>query len=312
MRKIYSIILLFASLALADPQQPERGRLPDGRAYRLNDDGHQVVDYIAELETTVDALTQQVIALEDQLKAGGAIPAEASAPSCPPQVSCPAPVSCNNEIESAVKAAKINFQAMCDTRVQAIEAGYTQEIQTKEESIDSVRASVSEQAMMKQNNLEQQVNLLQIALNQEREKSALMQKEITETKEKLIQQQENPIVASIPQAAIEPQLAPVHEQRTNSALLSLRSAVVADAKRVQEITTQRDTLYRTDKISANGLSLKPQPAVSRNGNSIKDLRSKAESAISFRQLADIRTELSQIRARVQSDIDAVKRVQRLR
>lgn len=75
----------------------ERGRLPDGRAFRTDTDGNQVVDYIAELETTVDALTQQVIALED--KSAGA-----TCPICPEQV-IQEPVSCEAEISSAVQQA---------------------------------------------------------------------------------------------------------------------------------------------------------------------------------------------------------------
>lgn len=307
MRKAYLLLLLISSTVFASPQNAERGRLPDGRAYRLNDDGHQVVDYIAELETTVDALTQQVIALEDQLKAGGAIPSEAGSVSCPPQVTCPAPVSCDSQIDSAVREVKINLQAACDSRVQAIEAGYTQEIQNKDESLDSVRASMSELALQKQSNLEQQVSLLQTSLKQERERIAQLQAEINSVRAEAI--------VSEPIIPVEPKLAPSNEQRRSSqtpALLSLRSAVIADAKRVQEIATQRDTLYRTDKASTNQLSLKPQAAVSKNGNSIKELKSKAESANSFRQLADVRSELSQIRTKLQSDIEAVKRVQRLR
>lgn len=46
--------------------EPERGRLPDGRAFRTDAEGNQLVDYIAELELSVEALTRQVRGLEDE------------------------------------------------------------------------------------------------------------------------------------------------------------------------------------------------------------------------------------------------------
>ncbi|GEM_PF-5560052 len=86
------LILCLASFVISE----ERGRLPDGRAFRTDADGNQVIDYIAELETTVDALTEQVIALEDK-----------GATSCPqqscPTLTCPEPVSCDAEVQAAVR-----------------------------------------------------------------------------------------------------------------------------------------------------------------------------------------------------------------
>lgn len=47
--------------------QAKRGRLPDGRAYRTAADGVEMVDYVAELELTVDELNRRVHGLEDEL-----------------------------------------------------------------------------------------------------------------------------------------------------------------------------------------------------------------------------------------------------
>jgi len=48
--------------------EPERGRLPDGRAYRTGAEGVQMVDYVAELEISLDELTRRVHSLEDELE----------------------------------------------------------------------------------------------------------------------------------------------------------------------------------------------------------------------------------------------------
>lgn len=44
-----------------------RGRLPDGRAFRTDSQGVQIVDYIAELELTIEALNRRIQGLESEL-----------------------------------------------------------------------------------------------------------------------------------------------------------------------------------------------------------------------------------------------------
>ena len=59
-------ISIGASSALADPKL-ERGRLADGRAYRMDREGMRLSDYLAELEVTTDDLKRQILALEDEV-----------------------------------------------------------------------------------------------------------------------------------------------------------------------------------------------------------------------------------------------------
>ncbi|RMG39994.1 MAG: hypothetical protein D6719_12105 [Candidatus Dadabacteria bacterium] len=62
---LFLLIFLVSSFTYA--QDASRGRLPDGRAYRLDASGNQLVDYIAELEVNVDALKRRVQGLEYEL-----------------------------------------------------------------------------------------------------------------------------------------------------------------------------------------------------------------------------------------------------
>ena len=48
--------------------EPDRGRLPDGRAFRTDAEGNQLVDYIAELELSIETLNRRVAGLEDLLQ----------------------------------------------------------------------------------------------------------------------------------------------------------------------------------------------------------------------------------------------------
>lgn len=65
-------IALLVTLAFLLPSFPafsedaERGRLPDGRAFRTDAQGNQLVDYIAELEVNIEQLNRRVIGLEDE------------------------------------------------------------------------------------------------------------------------------------------------------------------------------------------------------------------------------------------------------
>lgn len=69
MQKIKFITLSLLACCLASPlraddSDPARGRLPDGRAFRTDAQGNQLVDYIAELELSVEQLTRRVQGLE--------------------------------------------------------------------------------------------------------------------------------------------------------------------------------------------------------------------------------------------------------
>lgn len=70
MRSIYLFltIVIFTTSSVFSEQDPVRGKLADGTPFRTDSEGNQIVDYIAELENSVDYLNQRVISLEDELK----------------------------------------------------------------------------------------------------------------------------------------------------------------------------------------------------------------------------------------------------
>jgi DNA repair exonuclease SbcCD ATPase subunit len=59
---------VISSSAMAADESSDKGRLDDGRAYRVDKDGFQIIDQVAELEVASDDLRRQVVALEDELK----------------------------------------------------------------------------------------------------------------------------------------------------------------------------------------------------------------------------------------------------
>jgi len=66
-RSLCVTLLFVASVPCVAGAEDSRGRLPDGRAFRTDEQGNQLVDYIAELEVNAEALQRRVHGLEDEL-----------------------------------------------------------------------------------------------------------------------------------------------------------------------------------------------------------------------------------------------------
>lgn len=71
-RSSLRFIITIAAFSVAWPIRPAhaeeaRGRLPDGRAFRTDGEGNQLVDYIAELEVQTEALERRIYGLEEEL-----------------------------------------------------------------------------------------------------------------------------------------------------------------------------------------------------------------------------------------------------
>ena len=68
MFRLAFITLVIFTLSQSVLAEPKRGRLPDGRAYRIDAAGNELVDYVAELEVTNDSYKQRIFGLEDEIK----------------------------------------------------------------------------------------------------------------------------------------------------------------------------------------------------------------------------------------------------
>ena len=67
-RTLLAALFLIVSVSVGSLLAEEsRGRTADGRAYRVDTQGNQLVDYIAELELEVDSLKRRTLGLEDEV-----------------------------------------------------------------------------------------------------------------------------------------------------------------------------------------------------------------------------------------------------
>lgn len=142
---LFSIAFALAAIPVrAEDSEPERGRLPDGRAFRTDAQGNQLVDYIAELELSIEQLTRRVHGLEFEAeekqnqinrlsKAGvqghdveerdllsGRSPApQADRFAAPERMACPQPVDCSAQVASTQQMLeKARFDLDVARRVQ--------------------------------------------------------------------------------------------------------------------------------------------------------------------------------------------------
>lgn len=306
------------------------GRLPDGRAYRTDREGNQVVDYIAELEATVDALTKQVIAFED----AGAGKAPVCEPKeCAPQVirevvstpaECPKVVKdCTEEVEKA-KAVKENEAnqrvALLSNQLESLKETLSDNQDQK--NIDEAKASLSLELLQKEEqhkNDQKVITELRAALDEEKSKlSSLLdasrqdKTELAALREKARETTsrvafEQPVVVSAQSEQMRaPQLEP------SEGFKSLKSTVLAETNRVLSLQGTRDALFSSGKNQSGALSISPNAARSNDGRSLKALKDDTIDATSLRELLQIRKSLTEIRKILESDIEAIKRVQRVR
>lgn len=67
--KLFFLCLFLAQCSYA--QDDSKGRLPDGRAYRTDPEGYQLVDYIAELELKIEELQNKLISQDNEKRMAG-------------------------------------------------------------------------------------------------------------------------------------------------------------------------------------------------------------------------------------------------
>lgn len=152
--------LLTSTAARADN---ERGRLPDGRAYRTDSGGNQLVDYIAELELSVDNLKRQVSGLEYEVEQKQAIIDSGPSAGCavgkikesdllktgqktevksalvsPPAITCPA-CDCTAQITEAKSTGRLEGEEAA--RRSSAEASYQN--QARDAELQRVKAELA-------------------------------------------------------------------------------------------------------------------------------------------------------------------------
>jgi chromosome segregation ATPase len=140
-----SLARLVISLLIAVPSslmaESGRGVTSEGKPYRVDSEGNEIVDYIAELEVMNENLQKRIFGLQDELK-GCSVKAA-------PVAAAPVQKDCTSEVQRAVEretASLIEAQGKLSARVTTLQdtlARNEAETRQQEELLRSARASLN-------------------------------------------------------------------------------------------------------------------------------------------------------------------------
>lgn len=311
MRQFLTILLLF-NTALCFAADPSKGgRLPDGRAFRVDSQGNQLVDYIAELEMNVDALNRRVQGLEYELEQKQAelqrvSTGKAAAPqsvkerdllasedpfSCPacPQKICPE-VDCSPLLKQSAETANAQERARQEL-ISQVQGDLEIEKRMHALELDQLRTQIGElesKLAQHKGDLDAKSGML---LARDREIEKLKQ----ETARKEIQTGE----ARAQFSAVKMR-----------ALDSVRGSLLTEFNQVRGLLHSRANLLEHQKKSGNVVSFRPNPALSGEGESLDDIKRRITLAQSVLELNQVRRPLNQIRGKLNEDLGLLKRISR--
>ena len=333
------VLCMFSFEAVADDT---RGRLPDGRAFRTDAQGLQLVDYTAELEVAIETLNRRIESLESELKdrgqtgAKGTLPRETAewreqtlasntqAPQQCPRVSCPptpqltCPESdCTSEVEEARSAVRAELTAVASNRDEAVVA-YKQALDRQ-----AIRTkSLSEKVSLQSQELAQQATALEAA---QKQLASLQQTNASLSAELSRRAAERSVqVAAIPQVAppraveVEPVAAPIERLDPRAALSlarlqavdSVRGTVTREMNELSALLATRSSTYYNRKNRNGPVSFTLQPPRSRDGRTLAMLREEIGEATQMRELAALRSEIQAMKSAIQDDIAFIQRMDR--
>lgn len=154
---VFAACILSVVPAFADP---DHGRLADGRAYRTDTGGNQLVDYIAELELNNSTLRQQVSGLENEVAQKQALIDSSKSGGCAISdkiketdlLKSPSKIGQKTEIKSALNSqGGAASGSSCPSCVACSACDCTAQIsQAKQESQEAVRRAQAEISLQTQ------------------------------------------------------------------------------------------------------------------------------------------------------------------
>jgi len=99
----------------------------------------------------------------------------------------------------------------------------------------------------------------------------------------------------------------------SAAVRGLQQRVISDAQSLSELLRQRDQMASQLKTAGNSgglVGFKLQPATASSGRTISDIERELATAVEARQVVALRSQLQEIRGKIQQDIAFMKRVAR--
>jgi hypothetical protein len=333
MRRVVGSLLALAFVTLA--QAEDRGRLPNGTAYRTDENGTQLVDYIAELEVTNETLEGQVRSLKTELadaKLRGAISAPVverdllgSAPSrqpvqprllevkeltkCPSCV-CPAAPACDSQIadqRAAWSAEKAKSDSVASERGAQV-ATLSEEmaaLRSNNLALKTELQQVNSALLSRGNELSSAQRELQVtltALKDSKDALAKLSKENGALKSDVTLVKNTPRVE-----VVQPKRASLSAAR-GLALDSVRGQLKTDLNQLTGMLRLREKRFADYAGRGGSLRLAPVPAVSARGLGLNEILERMKIAQGIYELSQLKRDITDINAKIQDDLALIERM----
>lgn len=274
------ILCLAILTATAFAEDPARGRLPDGRAFRTDTAGNQLVDYIAELEVEVESLKRQVVGLEDENTGKQAtIERLQSGREVNPQVT---------ERDLTKGASGTQPTGKCEPKV--IEKIVEKVVEKPSACLPS--GSTAELTEVKQ----------QLALAKQDLEQKQIDIDILNSKLEKIPQSGSKVVSSGGFITNNADKNKSKDARYR-AVDMLRKSMMQDLKKLEDLAIYRDKLYA--KVNKSKFA---EPAKVNTA----EYKAKLASSEQVQEMANVRTRINETRGKVQQEIALYKRVLKIR
>ncbi|MCB9030693.1 MAG: hypothetical protein H6619_06535 [Deltaproteobacteria bacterium] len=312
------ILSLFLPLAIY-AQSPEKGSLVDGTPFRVDAEGTQIIDYVAQLEQSVDHLKDRVYALEmdlesrqltiDKLKSGK--------------------YECNDEIKARPIIAEkslIDPEVLKSKEYAALEGEVLRlndDLRLREQRISELEKQLLATApdlatpFNEADSTDPQDELLTLdaQIAKRKQELALVEDKIQQVAKSGLSKEE---LQRRVQQSIKAQQMRDQERRAAFASKRLRAFENAretlqdDLKRLNPMVKEREALYAEyQKVSSSGVKFELSALETERGNSIASLSKKLSSIASPAELAFYKQEISQLRSKLREDIALIKRLTNL-
>lgn len=317
MKYILITATLVACNCFADDSQ--RGRLPDGTAFRTDAQGNQIVDYIAELENSVDYLNQRVVSLEDELKEkeaalerkGQAALQERTIVAPPVIQRDPADLKLIAELRTEnQRLSELNASIgdrdksleLLQDRLEAQSVAHAEQLSAKEREIATLREELADR-VTSVSSLNSKVEDLEIQLSR-------VQSDLKQRDSALAEQTK----------AAERALANARPSERKAALSmsnmrafeSGRANVQNEITRVRRVLAQRQQAVKEAQSRPNRVSAKFGEITASNGMNLNEIEKALRDAKQFSEFSSLRRAVKEIESRANDDIQLIERLGRVR
>lgn len=315
----------FPSTAIAEPKSGSVGRYSDGRAYRVDNQGYQLSDQIAELEATIKEQELQISACENER--GGRNIEQPKAIQCP-TVECPttkAPVAvqptpelCSpftSSLNSEISALRESLsKAPRPETVSALSEESIQLRQTLSAAEDNAKSALNTERLKaaKQENVNQLLTAKIAELTSEIDHKNRRENELLASIEKLSKQlvsADNPERATQSRGMLSDKKA---TENTNVIKITReesnadKATITTALSEIQRLIIKRKDLFDAARSSKRGVSIQMQQLVTENGLSLDQLRQKA--SIETSEFGALSHGLNEIKSILNADIKVMERL----